>query len=128
MEKQTEKAIRILLYTIISIMVLSVTIRLLFPVFVGAIFVKLGEAINSEKVKVERRINIENEIKKKEIVTADESRRNEAIAKKNEVILAKPRKFDGTIFSWRDEKGNKIFSNKGFPKDGKYTDGKIEIQ
>ncbi len=30
------------------------------------------------------------------------------------------------LYSWIDEKGNKAFSNTGFPEDRKYTDGKIE--
>ncbi len=30
------------------------------------------------------------------------------------------------IYSWIDEKGQKAFSNTGFPKNEKYTDGKIE--
>jgi hypothetical protein len=30
------------------------------------------------------------------------------------------------MYSWTNEKGKKVFSNKGFPEDGNYTDGKIE--
>lgn len=37
------------------------------------------------------------------------------------------RMFSGkVIYSWTNEKGQKSFSNIGFPEDGKYKDGKIE--
>jgi hypothetical protein len=39
-----------------------------------------------------------------------------------------PEKFQGTIFSWRNTKGYKVYSNIGFPKDEPYTEGKIEYQ
>lgn len=32
------------------------------------------------------------------------------------------------IYSWTNEKGQKMYSNVGFPQDGKYTDPKIEWQ
>jgi len=32
------------------------------------------------------------------------------------------------VYSWIDEKGNKALSNVGFPKDGNYTNPKIEYQ
>ena len=123
MEKKTEKAIRILLYTIVTSMVLSIAASLMFPLFVGAIFAKFGEAVTGEKTKLEKRINFENERKRKEI----ELQQLEKIKKSNEIILAKPKEFKGTIYSWRNEKGERIFSNTGFPKDGKYTDGKVEM-
>jgi hypothetical protein len=30
------------------------------------------------------------------------------------------------MYSWKNEKGIRIFSNVGFPEDGNYSEGKIE--
>lgn len=30
------------------------------------------------------------------------------------------------MYSWKNEKGIRVFSNVGFPEDGKYSEGKIE--
>lgn len=38
----------------------------------------------------------------------------------------RPQKKGRVIYSWINENGQKSFSNIGFPKDGKYTDGKID--
>jgi hypothetical protein len=37
-------------------------------------------------------------------------------------------KFSGAIYSWKNEQGIKVYSNKGFPQNGKYTEGKVEWQ
>ncbi len=46
----------------------------------------------------------------------------------NKASSAKSQKFRGVIYSWTDNRGHKVFSNVGFPKDGNYKDGKIEWQ
>ncbi len=45
-----------------------------------------------------------------------------------EIHPAQPTKFPGAIYSWKNEKGIRVYSNIGFPKNGKYTEGKIEWQ
>lgn len=30
------------------------------------------------------------------------------------------------MYSWKNEKGIRVFSNVGFPEDGKYSEGKME--
>ena len=45
----------------------------------------------------------------------------ESIAKKDND------KYRGTIYSWISREGKRTYSNIGFPKDGQYTDPKIEI-
>jgi len=72
------------------------------------------EAEEANRKFLEKRM----EIIKKETIAAET----------NEIKLAEPKQFKGAVYSWNNEKGVRIFSNTGFPKDGKYTDGKIEIQ
>ena len=45
---------------------------------------------------------------------------------KKEINFAKPQKYHGAIYSWTNERGQRVFSNMGLPKDKKYTDPKIE--
>jgi hypothetical protein len=47
---------------------------------------------------------------------------------KKEIVVAKPQKYRGTIYSWKNERGQRVFSNVGFPTDERYTDPKIELQ
>lgn len=47
---------------------------------------------------------------------------------KKEITLAKPQKYHGAVYSWTNERGQRVFSNVGLPKDKQYTDPKIEWQ
>lgn len=91
--------------------------------FFGSIISKEGSAFNAMKNRMDNptKHQIVNNPTEKNVAEKPTSESG------NEIILAKPKEFKGTIYSWRNEKGERIFSNTGFPKDGKYTDGKIEM-
>ncbi|MDD2307851.1 MAG: nuclease-related domain-containing protein [Prolixibacteraceae bacterium] len=70
--------------------------------------------------------NIDNiQINEKQIIV-NPIKTNPYITQKIETRIEKPQKYKGVIYSWKNERGQKTFSNKGFPKDGKYTEGKLE--
>lgn len=117
MEKQTEKAIRILIYTVVGIIVFSVMIKILFP-FVAAASLKkvlgsFNQTVQINKPKIERKI-VEQQ---------------PSVIKENkvEIKFAKPQQFKGTVYSWTTKEGKRMFSNIGFPKNEEYTNPKMEI-
>lgn len=115
-KKKTERAIRILIYVIIAILVTPI----IFSIFAPFIAKKIFEDINKSFVKEFRYIrpDVEKIVSpKKEI----------KIEKEPGMKLAKPQKFKGTIYSWTDKEGKRIFSNVGFPKNETYTDAKIDL-
>ena len=116
MEKQTEKAIRIFVYTIVSVIIISMTFTFLVPWMMKKSLEKLitniAGASRTNKPKIERNA-VEYHEEKNE--------------KQSEVKVVPPRNYRGTIYSWTDKKGKRIFSNTGFPKNGEYIDAKMEI-
>ena len=120
MEKKTEKAIRILIYSIVGVIALSMAVAFLVPYAMKQSIEKMSEETNKNIKKsisqVERK-NAEIEVQKK----IEEKLRTEKKVIKKEY---KP----VPVYSWINEKGQKIYSNTGFPEDKKYTDPKIEWQ
>lgn len=51
----------------------------------------------------------------------------EMVSNKNEPIKSKYQQTNKSVmYSWKNEQGARVFSNIGFPEDGKYTEGKVE--
>ena len=49
------------------------------------------------------------------------------VSTKNEPIKTKYQQTNKSVmYSWKNEQGARVFSNIGFPEDGKYTEGKVE--
>ncbi len=116
MEKKTEKAIRILIYTIVTIMGCSAIIAFLFPFIITALLGNFNKntskTLHNNTPKVETSIPIQQ---RKEVEKKPESR------------IVMPQNYKGTIYSWTNKEGKKTFSNVGFPKGETYTDPKIEL-
>ncbi|WP_169701551.1 hypothetical protein [Desulfobulbus propionicus] len=51
-----------------------------------------------------------------------------AEAERKEALRRQRERYSGPIFSWRNEKGNKVYSNVGFPQDRPYTEATIEYK
>jgi len=116
MEKQTEKAIRIFIYTIVSVIIISTAVSFLLPWIMKKSFENLitnmGGVFPTNKPKIERKV-VEHQEEKN--------------VKQPEVKVSPPQNYRGTIYSWTDKQGKRIFSNIGFPKNGEYTSAKMEI-
>lgn len=125
MEKQTEKAIRILIYTIVGIIVLSVVASFLLPMIMKKsldnLNTDLQNQINRERTRNENIIRANEERKRIALKKIEDNKKKE---ERRREAIRKPK----TIYSWTNEKGNRVHSNIGFPKDEKYTDPKIEWQ
>jgi len=76
--------------------------------------------------------NIENDpIKSAELALLEEKKKKH-IEEVNEMVAAemgrRTKKSSEPIYSWRNEDGYRGYSNVGFPKNGKYSDPRIEFQ
>lgn len=118
--KRTGKYKELVLYVIIGIL------------FFGSIISKEGgiqnamqKSIQNDKVPIVTNSQIQEDKQSSEDETRQKSlqgvntntQAKQGVQNKNERIV---------IYSWTDEKGQKVFSNKGFPENKPYYDGKIE--
>lgn len=125
MEKKTEQAIRVLIYTVVGIMALSVAASFLFPLI-------MKKSLDNLNADLQNQINRER-VKNENIVRANEERKRIALQKIEDDKKKEERRKEAirnpkTIYSWTNEKGIRVYSNIGLPEDGKYTDPKIEWQ
>lgn len=112
--------------------VLLVCAMIDLPIWAYFHFVKevsFWEGVRQVRNEIQNKINSPEQKIPQKIEKIEITEKNiEKIQKNNEIKLVEPKKFEGTLYSWKNEKGQRVFSNTGFPKDGKYTDGKIEMQ
>lgn len=102
--------------------------------FFGSVISKEGSMLNAitKRMQDDRKPQIvQNQIsvEKHTNESGNELKVQQVIVKKvEEKQSGKQQNQKMAIYSWINDKGQKEYSNIGFPKDGKYTDGKIEMQ
>lgn len=118
--------------------------KILLPLAFWAIFLLLFANISKESFKMitdinKNNIEQQNKIKQKQQAASQQqtqpkpsqyaSQKPQQVMETNDnriVTPKEPAKYRSAIYSWTNERGQRVFSNVGLPKDKQYTDPKIE--
>lgn len=125
-KNQTIKS-RINIYKTIAIPAISIFFILAVLSLLGSLFNQskktFDDIVKSNKVNVLK--------KEKSEIASKNNTNNETlkypIQKNYETVrIEKNNTNKNVLYSWKNERGQKVFSNKGFPENGNYTEGKME--
>lgn len=111
--KKSNRNIRTFQYALLVALATFITAFLLFQVYSKSDF---NKKLHNKSQHVPKK---NEKVIEKEQVLKNESPKNP---------IKQPRSKSVVIYSWTNEKGQKMYSNVGFPEDGKYTDPNIEWQ